>query len=232
MSKNSIRFYISLAIVFAVFTVIAFVVPFAHNTVFWLSYGFGVIALALQLYVYPKAFDFKGNDVRSKFYGFPLARMGTIYLVTQLVLSLVFMILSKYVDVKTWIVVLLYVLVLTAALLGLNTVDAMRDEVARQDTVHKARADTMRALQSKSALIAAQCDDAEAKKVLTKLADSFRFSDPVSSETLEDAEASLKAMLDELQSAVLEKDYAAAKTLSAKVEAALADRNHLCRLSK
>lgn len=232
MSKNRVRFYFSLAIVFAVFTVIAFVVPFAHNTVFWLSYGFGVLALALQLYVYPKAFDFEGNDVRCKFYGFPLARMATVYLVVQLALSLVFMILSKYVDVKTWIVVLLYVLVLAAALLGLNTVDAMRDEVIRQDTVHKARVDTMRVLQSKSALIASQCDDAETKKVLSKLADSFRFSDPVSSDALADVEASLKAMLDELQSAILEKDYAAAKTLSTKIEAALADRNHLCRLSK
>lgn len=40
MSKNRIRFYLSLAIIFALFSVIVFVVPFARSTVFYLSYAF------------------------------------------------------------------------------------------------------------------------------------------------------------------------------------------------
>lgn len=99
-------------------------------------------------------------------------------------------------------------------------------------TLHKARVDTMRALQSKSVFIASQCDDSETKKALNKLAESFRFSDPVSSDALNDIEASLNALVDELQSAVLEKDNAAAQTLCAKVEATLADRNRMCKLNK
>ena len=67
---------------------------------------------------------------------------------------------------------------------------------------------------------------------LNKLAESFRFSDPVSSDALNDIEASLNALVDELQSAVLEKDNAAAQTLCAKVEATLADRNRMCKLNK
>ena len=67
---------------------------------------------------------------------------------------------------------------------------------------------------------------------LNKLAESFRFSDPVSSDALIDIEANLSALVDELQSAVLEKDTEAAKTLCAKVEATLADRNRLCKLNK
>ena len=99
-------------------------------------------------------------------------------------------------------------------------------------TLHKARVDTMRALQSKSVFIASQCDDSETKKELNKLAESFRFSDPVSSDALNDIEASLNALVDELQSAVLEKDNAAAQKLCAKVEATLADRNRMCKLNK
>ena len=99
-------------------------------------------------------------------------------------------------------------------------------------TLHKAPVDTMRALQSKSVFIASQCDDSETKKALNKLAESFRFSDPVSSDALNDIEASLNALVDELQSAVLEKDNAAAQTLCAKVEATLAGRNRMCKLNK
>ena len=41
MTKNLVRFYISAAAVLAAFCVIAFVVPFARTTVFWLSLAFG-----------------------------------------------------------------------------------------------------------------------------------------------------------------------------------------------
>lgn len=230
MSKNRIRFYVTLAILFAVFTVIAFVVPFPRSAVFWIAYGFGAFALVAQLFTMPAAFG--RNSPRSKFYGFPIAKLSTIYLIVQLALSLLFMLLGLIAPVPAWIPALLFVLLLAAAALGFIASDATRAEIERQDSVHKARVDTMHALQSKAAYIAGQCEDGETKKALSRLAESFRFSDPVSSDALNDIEASLNALVDELQSAVLEKDNAAAQTLCAKVEAALADRNRLCRLNK
>ncbi len=230
MSKNRIRFYVSLAIVFVIFTVIAFVVPFEHNAVFWLSYVFGVIALAAQFYTWRSAFG--GESPRSKFYGFPIARLSTIYLAIQLVLSLLVMLLGLLVSVPAWIPVLLFVLLLAAVALGFIAADAVRDEVERQDEAHKGNVQTMHALRSKAAYIASQCEEADTKQALNKLAESFRFSDPVSSAALTDIEATLSALVDELQSAVLEKDNAAARTLCAKAEAALADRNRLCKLNK
>lgn len=230
MSKNKVRFFITLAIIFAAFAVIAFAAPFTHNAVFWLSLVFGVIAIAVQLYAFPKAFG--GQEVRSKFYGFPLARITTVYLVVQLALSLIFMIVGKFAPVPAWIPAVVYVALLAAFAIGFIAADSMKEEVQRQDTLLKARVDPMRALQSKSAFIAGQCDDPETKKVLDKLAESFRFSDPVSSDALNDIEATLAALVDELQSAVLDKDNAAAQTLCAKAEATLADRNRLCRLNK
>ena len=230
MSKNKLRFYIVLAILFVVLSVIAFVLPFQKTATFWLSYAFAAIAIAVQIYAYPKAFD--GPTVKSKFYGFPLARVSTIYLIAQLALSLLFVIVGKFVQVPSWIPVVLYVILVGVFAIGFIAADSMKEEVERQDTVHKARVDTMRALQSKSVFIASQCDDSETKKALNKLAESFRFSDPVSSDALNDIEASLNALVDELQSAVLEKDNAAAKTLCTKVEAMLADRNRMCKLNK
>ena len=90
MSKNLKRFYVTVGIIFVAFSVIAFVLPFGHGKVFWVAYLFGVVAIGAQAYVMPKTFV-EGSSVRSKFYGFPIARVSTLYLVFQLVSSLVFM---------------------------------------------------------------------------------------------------------------------------------------------
>ena len=232
MSKNRLRFYISLGVIFAVFTVIAFAVPFEKSAVFWLSYVFALVAMGAQLYAYPRALDLDGHDVRSKFYGFPLARIATAYLVVQLALSLVFMILAKYVDVKTWIPFVAYVLIFGISAIGFIAADAIRDEVELQDTVHKANVGTMRALQSKAVFVASQCDDAETKKALDAFAEALRFSDPVSSDALADIEENLTGLVEELGNAVMDKDYAAARTLCTKASSLLADRNRMCKLNK
>ena len=232
MSKNRIRIYITLAIVFAAFTVIAFAVPFKRESVFWLSYVFAVIAIAVQFYSYPKALDPDGHDVLSKFYGFPIARLTTLYLVVQIILSLLFMLLAKYVEVKAWIPVVLYAVVLAVAAIGFIAADSMREEVERQDIVHKANVTLMRSLQSKSAFIAGQCEDSETKKALDALAESFRFSDPVSSDALTDIEENLTGLVEELGNAVMDKDYSAVRSLCAKASTLLADRNRMCKLNK
>ena len=232
MSNNRIRLYLSIFILFILFSVIAFAIPFERNTVFWMSYGFGVLALAAQLIVQPRALDLDGHDVRSKFYGFPLTRIATAYLVVQLILSLTFMVLCKYVDVKTWAPFVAYVLIFGISAIGFIAADAMKDEVERQDTVHKANVGTMRALQSKAVFVASQCEDAETKKALNALSEALRFSDPVSNAATVDIEENLTGLLEELGSAVLDKDYASAKTLCAKASTLLADRNRMCKLNK
>lgn len=232
MTKNRLRLYLTIAIIFVLFSVIAFAIPFERNTVFWLSYGFGVLALAVQLIVQPRALDLDGHDVRSKFYGFPLTRIATAYLVVQLILSLVFMVLCKYVEVKTWVPFVAYVLIFGISAIGFIAADAMKEEVERQDTVHKANVGTMRALQSKAVFVASQCEDAETKKVLNALSEGLRFSDPVSNAATVDIEENLTGLLEELGSAVLDKDYASAKTLCAKASTLLADRNRMCKLNK
>lgn len=228
MSKNKLRFYIVLAILFVVLSVIAFVLPFQKTLTFWLSYAFAAIAIAVQIYAYPKAFD--GPSVKSKFYGFPLARVSTIYLIAQLALSVIFMVASKW--VPAWIPVVLFALLLGAAAIGFIAAEGVRDEVERQDVVHKANVTTMRALQSKAVFVASQCEDAETKKALDAFAEALRFSDPVSSDALVDIEENLTGLVEELGNAVLDKDFEAARSLCAKASTLLADRNRMCKLNK
>lgn len=221
MTKNRMRFYIVLAIVFVLFSVIAFAVPIEHGPCFWLSYVFAVIAIAVQIYAWPKAFA--GESAKSKYYGFPLARVSTIYLIAQLVLSLIFLFIGNKVPI--WIPAILYILLLGFAAIGFIAADTVRDEVERQETVRKVNTGTMRSLQAKATAIAGSCKDPETKKELDRLAESFRYSDPVSSEATEKLEMKLEVLLDELQES-------GNAELVKKIESTLAERNQICKSNK
>ena len=86
--KKNIKGYIILAILLVVFSVIAFAAPFSMKAPFWIAYVCGVIAIAFQLYVFNVAFA-NGEDVKSRFYGFPIAKIGVVYMIVQLIVSLI-----------------------------------------------------------------------------------------------------------------------------------------------
>ena len=80
--------------------------------------------------------------------------------------------------------------------------------------------------------MAAQCANPDAAAAVRKLAEELRYSDPVSSPALEEAERDLSAAVADLQSAVADDDSEAVKQLSRKAAALLAERNRLCKLHK
>lgn len=218
-----------LALLFVVYTLIVLAVPFAKGGMFWLTYLFTAVAFGVQAYVFKLSFE-KEAGAKSKFYGFPIARVGVLYLAVQIVLGLVFMALAAVAPV--WLALVLYLALLVAAAVGVIATDSIRDEVERQDTQLKKDVATMRALQSKAAALPARCEDAAEKAALEKLADEFRYSDPVSAPALVEMESNLVTALDELETAVVDADTAAVLDLCKKISVALIDRNNLCKLSK
>ena len=170
------------------------------------------------------------GNTRSKFYGFPILRISFLYLAVQLGLSLLFMALAKWAPV--WVPVVLYLLLLCAALIGFVGADSVREEVERQDVQAKRQVSVMRALQSKARAIAAQCEGDEARKAVTRLSEDLSYSDPVSSPAIADAETELSACIDNLQQAVVDGSEEEILALCRKAAAALAERNRLCKLNK
>lgn len=161
--RNGARGAIALAILLAVFNAIAFAVPFAKTPVFWIAYGFGTFAILFQLYIFKTSFSGRG-DARSRFYGFPIVRIGVYYLVGQLIASIVEMALAGIMPV--WIPLVINVLLAALAILGCVTVETMRDEIVQQDTKLKKNVSNMRQLQSLSAALAGQCADESLKPML------------------------------------------------------------------
>lgn len=229
MTKNQKRILAVLVIIFIAYSVVVFAMPFKMNGIFWLSYIFAVISVAAQVYVLKTAFD-GAESVKSKFYGFPIAQVGVAYMAAQLVLSLIFMIFAAITPI--WIAVIVFVLLLAAAAIGFISADVMRDEIERQDVKLAADISCMTTLRSLVYSLPGQCEDTEAKNILQDLADEFRYSDPVSGETLRDIETELEILVGQLQTAVSKADTKDIVSAANKVRNVLTERNRLCKLNK
>jgi len=225
MKKDMIRGGIILAVLLIVYHLIAFLIPFAKTAVFWLSYVFTLIAFAVAVGAIYIAFA-KRPDAKSKFYGFPIAKIGVIYWLAQVVLGILFMALGLW--APWWLAVILYAATFGAAVIGLVSADAVVEEIHMQDEKLQKNVSVMRSLQSKVNQMAAQTGNAEIKA----LAEEFRYSDPVSNDAIAEAEADLSASVDELQAAIVDGDNAVTLQLCRKVSALLSERNRLCKLNK
>ncbi len=229
MKKDTIRGVLGLAVLLILFILVVFLIPFVHTAAFWVSFVFTLLAFAVVTAALYIAFV-KKPDAKSKFYGFPIARIGVIYGLAQLVLSLLFMALSLWVPV--WVVVLACAIVLGAAVIGLISADTVVEEIHAQDAKLKKNVSLMRELQSKLNQMASQCDNPDAAAAVKRFAEELRYSDPVSSDALAEAEADLVAAVDDLQSAVVDGDSTAVKQLCSRASNLLAERNRLCKLNK
>ena len=229
MKKNAIRWWVVLGVVLVVYNVLAFALPFPKTAVFAVSYLFTTIAILAQIYVIRTAF-YRGEGVKSKFYGFPIAKLGVIYLAVQLIAGLVFMALGLIVPV--WLPLALYVVLLGVAAAGFVAADAVRDEVVRQEVKLEKDVSRMREFQAKGRALVALNQVSEAARPLEKLAENLRFSDPVSSEALTEIEDQLAECLAQLQEAVSAQKTEQILSVCQEAEHILAERNQLCKLSK
>ena len=225
MTKDSIRTIIVAVIILVIYNLVAFMIPFAHTAAFWISYGFTLAAFAIVCASIYIAF-IKNPDVKSRFYGFPIVRIGVLYGGAQLIVSLIVMALAKW--IPWWIPTLVYAIGLGAVIIGLVGAETVVEEIRTQDIKLKDNTVMMRTLQSKISQIASQTDDAAIKA----LAEEFRYSDPVSNDAIADAEADLAAAVDQLQSAFVDGDQEAVTQLCREATALLSERNRLCKLNK
>lgn len=231
LNKNQIRSIVTVVVIFAVYNVLAFVLPFKHTGLFWIGYSFGLVSIIVSMMILALAFG-KNGTAKSSFYGFPIARIGVLYSAVQVPLSFLAMALAGIAGIPLWPFVLVFILILGAAVLGTVATDATRDEIVRQDIKLAKDVSAIRALRSLGNSLVTQCADEEAKKELKKLSDTTNYCDPVSSDATIAAETELKAVMDEIQQAIVDDDVTSVVPLCKKAEAILAERNRLCKLNK
>lgn len=229
MKKSIARTVATVALLLALFNLVAFIIPFARTTSFWLGYIFTSVAILAQLPLMLYAFMPKGS-LRNSLYGFPIARLSLIYLLVQAVTGLLCMLLAAWLPFSVALIVQAVVLALT--MIGCMATSAIRDEIHHQDARLQKDVSVMRELCSRAGALAGQAQGEVVQEQLRKLADDFRYSDPVSSEATFPLESDLRACMDNLEHAFTDGDMDGVAKLCPKTAALLAERNRLCKLNK
>ena len=214
--------YIALGIVFALFNVIAFVIPTEKTATFWTAYAFSVVAFAVQIPLWKIAFG-KKDTLKSKFLGIPIIHVGITYLIIQLIAFVVFMIFPT---LPVWLAVVVCAVILAISALCVIAAQAGVNEINRVEEKIKAKRAFIQFLQTDIEMLVEAEADVETKAELKKLAEKVRFSDPMSHEMLGELETRISAKAEEMKTA------ADKKALIAEVTTLLTERNKKCKILK
>lgn len=222
MKKNNFMSYLALGIVFALFNVIAFVIPTDKTATFWTVYVFSVVAFAVQIPLWKIALG-KKDTLKSKFLGIPVIYVGITYLIIQLIAFAVFMIFPT---LSAWLAVVVCAIILAISALCAIAGPAGTNEINRVEEKIKVNRTFIQFLQTDIEMLAESEPDAEIKAALSKLAEKVRFSDPMSHEMLGDLESRITAKVEEM------KTTADKKALIEEVTTLLTERNKKCKILK
>ena len=222
MKKNKGMAYAVLAIAFVLFNIIAFAVPTAKTTTFWIAYAFSVVAFASQIVIWK--FAFKGADtLKSKFLGIPLISVWITYLIIQIIAFAVFMALPL---TASWIAIVVCALILGISATCLIGTETGREEINRVEEKVEKKVFYIKSLQVDIEMLASTETDDGTKMALSKLAEKIRFSDPMSDEALVDLEAEITAKVKELKTAENKVE------IITVLDSLLTERNKKCRILK
>ena len=222
MKKNGLMSYLALGIVFALFNVIAFVVPTDKTATFWAAYALLVVAFAVQIPLWKIAFG-KKDTLKSKFLGIPVIHVGITYLIIQLIAFAVFMLFPT---LPVWLTVVVCSSILAISALCTISGQVGANEINRVEEKITVKRAFIQFLQTDIEMLAESETDTKTKAELKKLAEKIRFSDPISNELVNHIENRILIKIDELKAS---NDKA---MIIRELNFLLDERNITCKKSK
>ena len=229
LTKNRKMFFAAVFIILAVFNTVVFIIPFDKGGWFWTGYVFSMLAILLTAAVGFYAFNRDG--MKSKVYGIPLISVAWRYFTIQLIVGL----LQMYWDLSAipfQYGIAVNAVLLGACLIGLLTVEAGKDEIERIDEKIKEKVFFIKSLQVDVECLIDKASDESLKKILKDLAETVRYSDPMSSPQLAAVENKIEAKAAALAETVENADSNASKALCNELQQLFAERNRKCKILK
>lgn len=222
MKKNSTKGYAILGIIFLLISIIAFAIPTMKTTTFWIAYFFTTIAIVAQIVSWKNAFE-KEDTLKSKFLGLPIAYIGIVYLVAQIVAFAVF---TAVPTLPIWSAIVVCGAILAFSVIFMVAGEAGRGEIERVEEKVQKKVSFIKELQADVELLADAETDTSTKAALHQLAEKIRFSDPMSSEQLVDLESKICDKAAELKITMSRME------IITEINLLLDERNKKCRLRK
>lgn len=196
MKNNNSKGYAILGILFVLISVIAFAIPTAKTTAFWISYAFTVAAFAAQIIIWKAALG-RSESLKSKFLGLPVVHISIVYLVVQVVALIVFLFIPT---LPIWSAVVACAVIAGISAVCMIASDVGRSEIERVSAKVQEKVFYIRELQTDVELLADAETDSATRSALMQLPEKIRYSDPMSDERLENIEGQITAKIAELKS--------------------------------
>lgn len=227
-NKSIIAVYGILAFIY----LIAFVIiPFPKNAASWISFVFTLVSFVLSLGVTLYVFG-KDDEMTSKFYGFPIFKIAYMYPLVQFAVGVIICLIAAFVAVPYWVALILSLIILGVSAIGVIATENARDIVEENEAEIERVTKATKLFNLNVSSVLDLCTEPSVKKELEKLAESFRFSDPVSSDATEDIESTIMEKLENLKISISSSDSDENIAKITELKNLLAERNRICKVSK
>lgn len=197
------------------------------NGVYWLSYGFTLLAFVCQ--AGSMFLSFRKSDVQTAFFGIPLASFSIYYLIAQAVVGIIFMIFQK---APIALAVIIQVIILGAFIIvGAISLWARDTVIEHNEQLTK----NVRQRNFQYADIAAlmnRCEDPAFKEKLRKASETVKYSDPIGNPAVAETEIKIEQTFIQLRSSLESGDLAAAEGYLKEFELLYAERNTRLKYAK
>lgn len=227
LNKNKALVLTMPGIIFVIFNVIAFAIPFLRVGSFWVGYAFSIIAILLLAGVCLRAFD-KDQSIKSRFLGWSLVNVAWVYFVIQLISGLIFMILPV---IPVFITIIISVLILGVCLILLISAEIGISQIEHLDKVTAEKTFYLKSLQLDVDTMIQKSTDVTLNKQLKELSDAIRYGDPMSSSQLAEIENIIFEKTAELGGKI-NADTATASALCTELIQLVIKRNKQCKILK
>lgn len=215
------------AILLGVFNLLVFTIFKTHTSVFWLSYAFMTLAFVVQ--IVSMFLSFRTADVETAFFGIPLASFSIYYLCAALIVGTIFMVFQNAGFTLAMVIQVLilaaFLIIAIISLLARDTVQAIGENVKQNINNHKSILVDIEMLES-------SCSNPELKQALAKLADTVKYSDPMSTAAIELVEQRIMRKISELRVSMDNEQTSEALNACKDLELLYVERNKKLALSK
>ena len=229
MKRARNTFLIIWAICFALYNVIVFVVPNENygTESFWIGYALITVALVGNLACSFIALNSKTNA--KLFNNIPLITTSIVETVVSSIAGAVFIAVP---GIKSWAVVVVSAVILAISAIVSVIAKSTADTVSDIDDKIKKQTSFIKGITLDAELLMSSAGNDEIKAEIKKVYEAFRFSDPMSSDALNDVEDRIQNQFNLLQEVVIAENSEKVSQVSKDLLNLIDYRNKKCKITK
>lgn len=227
--KNIKKVLVFIGILLIVYNIVLFVIAgFSdHTSTFWCSYAFMIFAFISFASIYIINFR-KGFTLKDWVFGFPILKWSVFYVISQLILSIIFMLIPGSLIKVAFIVQFLILCVY----LGIVASCFVAKRFAISEKKNDEKVNYIRSIGVSLETIRNEVSDPALKIEFEKLMDTARYSDPMSHESLNMIEQEIEQNISLLRGYVFDGNFKEAMDSIKYIDNLIKERNAACKISK